>query len=227
MSNTAETSDSAARAGTVGEAGTVVEPTTASKSSGIRFSARDLINVAIFSVIYFVVIYAVAMLGILGPVVMLVTLPLAVIVAGIPYMLFLTKVKHFGMVTLFGTIIALLYLMSGQPWQSTVLTIVLSIAADLLLAASKYRSKWAAIGAYTVFTMWFIGPWIPFFMNAEEYIDSQGMAAMGEDYVAAFTQVVTVPAVLISLAAVFVCGILGGLLGSAMLRKHFVKAGLA
>jgi energy-coupling factor transport system substrate-specific component len=45
--------------------------------------------------------------------------------------------------------------------------------------------------------------------------------------VAAFAQVVTTPAVLISLGAVLVCGVLGGLLGSAMLRKHFVRAGLA
>ena len=51
----------------------------------MSLSARDLINVAIFSVIYFVVIFAMAMLGILGPVVMLVTLPLSVIVAGIPF----------------------------------------------------------------------------------------------------------------------------------------------
>lgn len=193
----------------------------------MNFKARDLINVAIFSVIYFIVIYAIAMLGILSPIVMLVTLPLSVIVAGIPFMLFITKVKKPGLLTLFGTVIALLYLMSGQPWQSTVLTIVLSIAADLILAAGKYRSRWAGIWAYTVFTMWFAGPWIPMFLDPEAYFESPGMQAMGEDYVAEFIDVVTIPAVLISLAAVLVCGILGGLLGSAMLRKHFAKAGLA
>lgn len=193
----------------------------------MKFSACDLINVAIFSVIYFVVIYAVAMLGILGPIVMLVTLPLAVIVAGIPYMLFITKVKHAGMVALFGTVVALLYLISGQPWQSTVLTIVLSVLAEFVLAAGRYRSKWAGIWAYTVFTMWFIGPWIPFFFDPAGYLQSQGMQAMGEDYVAQVAEIITVPAVIISLVAVFVCGILGGLLGSAMLKKHFVKAGLA
>lgn len=191
------------------------------------FSARDLLNIAIFAVIYFVVIFAVSMLGILGPVVMLVTLPLAVIVAGIPYMLFLTRVKRPGLVTLFGVLTALFFLMVGQPWQSTMLTIVVSALADVVLTSGKFRSKWAAIWAYTVFTLWFIGPWIPLFINREEYFESPGMQAMGEEYVAAFAAVVTTPAVVISLVAVVVCGVIGGLLGSAMLRKHFVKAGLA
>lgn len=193
----------------------------------MSLSARDLINVAIFSVIYFVVIFAMAMLGILGPVVMLVTLPLSVIVAGIPFMLFLTKVRKPGMLALFGTVVALLYLISGQPWQSTVLTIVLAIIAEFVLAAGKYRSKWAGIWAYAVFTLWFFGPWIPMLIDPVAYFASPAMQAMGEEYVAEFMDVVTVPALFITLAAVFVCGILGGLLGSAMLRKHFVKAGLA
>lgn len=192
-----------------------------------NFSARDLVNIAIFAVIYFVVIFVIAMLGILGPVVMLVTLPLSAIAAGIPYMLFVTKVKHPGVATLFGVVVALLFLMAGQPWQSAVLTVAVSVIADCILAAGGYRSKQAGIWAYAVFSLWFLGPWIPMFVNREEYFDSPGMQEMGEEYVEAFAQIVTTPVVLISIGGVFVCALLGGLLGSAMLRKHFVKAGLA
>jgi energy-coupling factor transport system substrate-specific component len=204
-------------------------PTTTEKGArrGLRFSARDLVNIAIFAVIYFVVVFAINMLGIISPLVMLVILPLSIIVAGIPYMLFLTRVKHPGMVTLFGTVVALLYLMSGQPWQSTVLTIVLSVIADIVLAAGGYRSKWAAIWAYTIFTFWYVGPWIPMLLNREEYLNSPGMQQMGEEYVAVFDQTVSVTALWIYALATVVCGLVGGLLGSAMLRKHFVKAGLA
>jgi energy-coupling factor transport system substrate-specific component len=48
----------------------------------VRMSARDLLNVAIFAVIYFVVVYAIALLGIINPLVMMLTLPLSIIVAG-------------------------------------------------------------------------------------------------------------------------------------------------
>ncbi len=193
----------------------------------VRYSARDLLNVAIFAVIYFVVIYAVAMIGIISPVVMLITLPLGAIAAGIPYMLFLTRVRHAGVVTLFGVVIALLYLMVGQPWQSTVVTIVLAVLADAILWAGRYRSKRAATGAYVVFSGWFAGPWIPFFLDPAAYLQSAASQEMGEAYMREFQQVVTIPAVSATVVATLVCGFLGALLGTALLRKHFVRAGLA
>ena len=88
---------------------TTVEPKAPAASAArapfsLTFKARDFLTVAIFAVIYIVVIFAVAMLGIISPVVMVITLPLAPLVAGIPYMLFLSRVRHGGMVTLFGIV---------------------------------------------------------------------------------------------------------------------------
>jgi energy-coupling factor transport system substrate-specific component len=50
---------------------------------------------------------------------------------------------------------------------------------------------------------------------------------MGPDYVAAFDRIVSVTALWIYNGSTLVCGLLGGLLGSLLLKKHFVKAGLA
>lgn len=202
-------------------------PSTDRPPLSFAFSARDLLNVAIFAVIYFAIIFAVAMIGIVSPLVMLLTLPLGPIAAGIPYMLFLTRVRHAGMVTLFGVVVALLYLMMGHPWQSTVVTIVVSVLAELVLWAGRYRSRWAAIWAYVVFSAWFVGPWIPFFLDPVAYMQASGSQAMGEAYMADFQQVVTLPAVGAMVAATLLCGLLGALLGTALLRKHFRKAGLA
>ncbi len=193
----------------------------------LRFSARDLLSVAIFAVIYFVIVFVVAMLGIISPLVMLLTLPLSPIAAGIPYMLFLTRVRHAGMVTLFGIVVGLIFLLMGHPWQSTLVTIAASLLADLILWAGRYRSKWAAIWAYTVFSAWFIGPWIPLFLDRAAYLRAESAGTMGADYMSAFADVVTVPAVLAMFAGTLVCGFLGALLGTATLRKHFRKAGLA
>ncbi|HMR49141.1 MAG TPA: MptD family putative ECF transporter S component [Arachnia sp.] len=208
---------------------TTIEPVApaARPRLSLRFSARDLLNVAIFAVIYFVVVFAIAMLGIIGPLVMVVTLPLAAIAAGVPYMLFLTRVRHAGMVTLFGGVLAVLYLMTGQPWQSTLFTIALAVLADLVLWTGRYRSTWAAIWTYTVFSAWFFGPWIPFFLDPVAYFTSHGMADMGEEYVAAMVEVLSPAVVLAMSAAAVVCGFLGALLGTALLRKHFRRAGLA
>lgn len=211
---------------------TVSEATTAASAAdrprrSPRFSARDLLNVAIFAVIYFVVVYAIAMLGIVSPLVMLVALPLSIVVAGIPYTLFLTRVKHAGVVTLFGIVIGLLYMLVGHPWIGTVITVVVSLLADAILAAGKYRSRWAAIWAYAVFAIWYVGPMLPLLLNRADYLHSPGMEAMGASYISQFDQTVSVAVVWIYNASTIVCGLLGGLLGSAILRKHFVRAGLA
>ncbi|MGO2111805.1 MAG: MptD family putative ECF transporter S component [Pseudoclavibacter sp.] len=200
---------------------------TARPPLSLRFTARDLVSVGIFAVIYFVVIFAVSMVGIISPLVMLLTLPLSPIVAGIPFMLFLTRIRHAGMLTLFGIVLALLDLMIGHPWQAALVLIVVSMLGDLILWAGRYRSTWAAIWTYTVFSCWFIGPWIPFFANRDEYIRSQTVGGMGGDYAQAFDQIVSGPAVLAMVGATIVCGFLGALLGTRLLRKHFRRAGLA
>lgn len=193
----------------------------------VRMSARDLLNVAIFAVIYFVVVYAIALLGIINPLVMMLTLPLSIIVAGIPYMLFLTRVRHAGMVTLFGTVVAILYLIGGHPVISTAMTIAVSLLAEVIVWAGRYRSRWNAIGAYAVFSLWYVGPMLPLLINRDEYLNSPGMRAMGQEYVDSFDRTVSVDALWIYNVSTLVCGVLGGLLGAALLKKHFTRAGLA
>lgn len=202
-------------------------PAVARPHGPVRFTARDLLNVAIFAVIYFVIVFAIAMLGIVGPFAMLVTLPLSAVAAGVPYMLFVTRVRHAGMVALFGLAVGLLFLLEGHPWQSTVLTVGLSLVGEAILRAGRYRSPGAAIASYTVFSAWFIGPWIPMLLDREAYLHAPGMVAMGADYIAAFDRVVSVPALLVMLVATLVCGAVGALLGARLLRKHFTRAGLA
>jgi energy-coupling factor transport system substrate-specific component len=206
---------------------TTAAPDRARPRFSLRMKARDLLNVAIFAVIYFVIVFAIAMLGIINPLVMLLTLPLSIVVAGIPYMLFLTRVRHAGMVTLFGTVVAVLYLISGHPVISTVVTIAVSMVAEVIVWAGRYRSRWAAIWAYAVFSLWYIGPMLPLLINRAEYLDSPGMRAMGQEYVDSFDRTVSVNVLWIYNLSTLVCGVLGGLLGAALLRKHFTRAGLA
>ena len=58
---------------------------------------KDLINIGIFSAIYFVIMFAVAMLGMI-PIFLPLLSVIVPILGGIPFMLFLTRVKKFGMI---------------------------------------------------------------------------------------------------------------------------------
>ena len=78
-----------------------------------KLQAKDLINVGIFTAIYFVIFFAGMMLGYIPIFIPLLGL-VCPILCGIPFMLYLTKVKKFGMVSLTGIILGLLNLIMGS-----------------------------------------------------------------------------------------------------------------
>ena len=80
-----------------------------------KLQAKDLINVGIFTAIYFVIFFATGMTGYI-PVMMLAIPFICPLTAGIPFMLFLTRVQKFGMVTIMGALLAILMFLFGHPW---------------------------------------------------------------------------------------------------------------
>ncbi|RCS62083.1 MULTISPECIES: MptD family putative ECF transporter S component [Microbacterium] len=206
---------------------TALPPGSARPRLSLRFSARDLVNVAMFAVLMIVVTYAIGMLGIVSPLVWLAVVPVSVLVNGIVFMLFVTRVRHAGMVTLLGVVVALFYLLTGNTVFSSIGIIVLAVLAEVVLWGGGYRSRWAAIWAYTIFALSFFTPFLPLVFDREGYLTSPSFTRMGDEYVAGADALTTLPVLGVLAVAVAVAGFLGGLLGSAVLRKHFVRAGLA
>ena len=79
-----------------------------------KIQAKDLINLGLFTVLYFVIGCCVAIP--LGLVPMFPSLPGSAwrCITGIPFMLFLTRVKKFGMVTIMGILSGLLMGLTGM-----------------------------------------------------------------------------------------------------------------
>ena len=157
----------------------------------------------------------------------LVVMPVSVLVNGIVFMLFLTRVKHAGMVTLFGVVIALFFLLTGNSIFSTIGIVVLAALAEVVLWVGRYRSRWAAIWSYTIFALSFFTPFLPLVFDRENYLRSPSFTTMGDAYVTDADALTTLPVLGVLAFAIAIAGFLGGLLGSAVLRRHFVRAGLA
>jgi energy-coupling factor transport system substrate-specific component len=86
----------------------------ATATTGGRLTVKDLITVGVFSAFYIVAFYVAGMLGII-PIFMVLLALMCPIVGGIPFMLYLTRVKKFGMVTITGLLVGLV--MTGRrPW---------------------------------------------------------------------------------------------------------------
>ena len=61
-----------------------------------RLQGKDLINIGIFTAIYFIVIFAAASIGFIPIFIPLISV-IVPLVGGIPMMLFFSKIKKFGM----------------------------------------------------------------------------------------------------------------------------------
>ena len=102
---------------------------------------RDLVTVAVFSVIYFIIFFACGCLGFVPVMAFLFPLPLA-LVSGIPQMLFYTKVRSFGMVTIMGALLGLLAFLMGYGPIGLGFGIVFGLIADLILRTRAPGAPW-------------------------------------------------------------------------------------
>ena len=204
---------------------------SADGSGGSRFSlamsGRDLMTIGIFFAIYIVLYFAITMFGFLNPVMMLVTLGLSIVVGAIPFMLFLARVKHAGMVALFTIVFGILLLVIGFPPLSIGILVAPAVVVELVLAATGYRSRWAGVLSYTIFSVWNTAPLLPLFYDRQGYFSSPSMSRMGPEYTARLDAFLS-PGVLIGfdIAAVLL-GLIGGVIALRLLRKNFARAGLA
>ena len=80
-----------------------------------KLQGKDLINIGIFAAIYFVVVFAVSMLGVIPIFIPLLDV-LVPLIGGIPMMLYFSKIKKFGMLTISGLLEGVLMLLTGMGY---------------------------------------------------------------------------------------------------------------
>ena len=96
-----------------------------------KLKGKDLINIGIFAAIYFVINMVLSFMGFV-PILLLLMVVITPIVGGTPFMLFLTKVKKFGMITIFAFIIGLLMMLTGMGFYAIFTSLVFGLAADFI-----------------------------------------------------------------------------------------------
>lgn len=188
-----------------------------------KLKAKDLINVGIFTAIYFVLVFAVAMLGLI-PIFMPLLCVIVPIIGGVPFMLFLTKVKKFGMILIMSILMGILMLLTGMGYYAIITGAVSGLIAELVFRSGGYKSASKAVLTSGLFSIWIWGNYIPLFTNIEGYFATR--QSFGQEYIDTLTGLMPAWMCPVLLAAAFVSGIIGGLFGRAMLKKHFTKAGI-
>lgn len=190
-----------------------------------KLQAKDLINLGLFTVLYFVLGCCVAIpIGFI-PIFLPVLGALWAIITGIPFMLFLTRVKKFGMVTLMAILSGLLMGFTGMGYWGVPLGVVFGLLGDLILKSGNYKSAKKSLLGYAVFSLWMIGTYVPMYFMVEASRASFA-ASFGDEYADKVMSVMPMWSFVLVIAGIFLCALLGGLLGKTLLKKHFAKAGI-
>ena len=89
-----------------------------------------------------------------------------------------------------------------------------------------YKSAKKSLLGYAVFSLWMVGTYIPMYFMVEDSWASFA-ASFGAEYADQVMAVMPMWSIILVIAGIFVFAIFGGLLGKALLKKHFAKAGIA
>ena len=188
-----------------------------------KLQSKDLINVGIFTAIYFVIVVAVAMLGFI-PIFLPLLSVIAPILGGIPCMLFLTKVKKPGMILIMIVIMGIMMILTGMGYYALLVGIVSGITAEIIYKSGNYVSSSKAVITYAVFSIWIWGNYFLFYFDQEKFFVAK--ESFGQEYKDTIMKIMPTWLFPTLLLCTFISGIIGGLLGKAMLKKHFKKAGI-
>lgn len=194
------------------------------KKNQKRLNATDLINVGIYTALYLVIFFVVGMLNAI-PFLYPVLFVVWPIVTGIPFMLYLTKVKKVGMVFISSVILAVAWFLLGYPWYVLVTYPLFGIIAEIIFKIGNYKNFKAIVVGYWMFCMGSIGIHLPIWFM-EGYVDSIRQM-MGDQYTDQLLVYMPNWMPIAEFALVFIGALIGALLGKKMLKKHFERAGIA
>jgi energy-coupling factor transport system substrate-specific component len=191
-----------------------------------KLKAKDFITVGIFTAILFAVEFACGMLGFIHPYIVASYVIMIPLVGAIPMMLFYTKIEKFGMLTMMSVLIAIIMFVTGMGWLGAPLIIISGVIADLIAKKGGYKSFKSTVVSYGVFCLWICANYFPVIVTAKSYRQSLLDGGYSAEYCDNLFRAINSRTIAILLILCLVFGMIGALLGKAVVRKHFEKAGI-
>ena len=190
-----------------------------------KLQAKDLINVGLFTVLYFVLGCCVAIPIGFVPIFLPILGALWTLVTGIPFMLFAVRARKFGMVTIMAVLSGFLMGVTGMGFLGILTGAISGVLGDLIMKSGNYQSSKKTLLGYGVFSLWMIGTYIPMYFMVDQS-RANFAKSFGDEYADRVMSVMPMWSIVLVIASIFLCALLGGVIGKAILKKHFVKAGI-
>ena len=191
-----------------------------------KLQAKDFITIGIFTALLFVVEFACGILGFIHPYIVASYVVMIPIVGSIPMMLFYTKIEKFGMLSIMSVLLAIIMFVTGMGYLGAPLIIASGVIADLIAKSGGYKSFKKTIISYGVFCLWICANYFPVVVSAESYRKNLIDGGYSVEYCDNLFRAINSKTIAVLLVLCFVFGCVGALIGKAIVKKHFEKAGI-
>ena len=190
-----------------------------------KLRIKDLVTIGVFTVIYFVLFFVAGMVGIV-PILYLAYPTLAGIITGIVTMLFMAKVQKPWGLFLLGLICSLIVLAMGNTYIIVIHAVISMVIAELLRKKGEYKSFKYNMLSFAVFNTWICGFLMQILLAKDKVIELAETRGMGHDYIMKLITLLNFRSMILVYIGAIVGGILGAYIGKVFLKKHFEKAGI-
>ena len=192
-----------------------------------KISVKDLITIAIFSVILSLLFRFAAIISAVLPVLNSFSSAIGLLLCGTVWVCLLAKVpKKFCIGTLC-IVISMLAFITGAIWTMVLGILAGGLIAEIINNFGKQNSTIVSMAAYAAFGIFFhFGSFGILFFFSNYWSKYASKIGVNEKYIDSVSEAITLPVFCLSCAAVVIGAILGVLLGRYILKKHFIKAGL-
>lgn len=191
-----------------------------------RLKAKDFITIGIFAAILFAVEFAFGMLGYIHPYIVAAYVAILPLASGIPMMLFYTKVEKFGMITILSVLLAIIMFVGGMGYLGAPLIIASGLIADFIAKSGKYKSFKKIVVSFGVFNLWICANYFPILVTADSYRQDLIDGGYSAEYVNNLFGAINIKTIGVLIVLCFIFGCIGAVLGKAVVKKHFEKAGI-
>jgi energy-coupling factor transport system substrate-specific component len=192
-----------------------------------KLKAKDLITTGIFTALFFVVIVVFAMVFSAVPLMVPFIVCFDGLAGGAIYFYLRLKVQKFGAITIMSAIIGLILCLAGHFWPCIIFGVVFGLLADFISSRGGYKKPgWNTAGYVALMLGIALDGYTPMLFFQDEFRETRLDMGMTPEFIEQILAILRGPLLIAAFGGAAICAVIGALIGNALVRKHFVKAGL-
>lgn len=191
-----------------------------------KLTVKDLVTTGIFTALYFAFLAIGMCVFAPNPVLTFVSPCASALFTGPVILLLMAKTHKHGPMIILGAIIGLILYLTGMHWGWAAASVLLGVVADLIAGVKDFRSVKLNIISYIIFSLHPMGSFIFLWINRNKYFGYLVKKGTEQSYVDKMNSIAKPWMLPVMFLSVILTATISALVGRAMLKKQFEKAGI-